>query len=96
MSETRTEEWRAFVRELGHRLSSLRVAKGFSQAELAAAAGLSRGACQRLESGESKPHEPANPQLSTLAGLCRALGISIDELVPDWWPDVSQGRAEAD
>jgi DNA-binding Xre family transcriptional regulator len=90
------EGWRLFVRELGHRLAGARVAKGWSQAELAAAASISVGACQRLESGESKHREPANPQLSTLAGVCGALGLRIGDLLPDWCPDVTGNAAEAD
>lgn len=73
----------------GAPLAGARVAKGWSQAELAAAASISVGACQRLESGESKHREPANPQLSTLAGVCGALGLRIGDLLPDWCPDVT-------
>lgn len=95
MREIGDQEWPVFAREFGHRLGRARLAKGFTQAKLAAVAGLSEGACQRLENGESKHREPANPSLHTLAALCQALEIDLDDLVPHWWPDVTKGRAEA-
>jgi len=66
---------------LGERLAQLRVSRGLTQAELAAAAGVAKRTVERVESGESI-------QLLTMIRLSRVLGLMehIDQLVPDQKP----------
>jgi transcriptional regulator with XRE-family HTH domain len=61
---------------LAVRLKRLREAAGLSQQDLAVAAGLSVGMVAQLEQGKR-----ADPRVSTVAGLARVLGVTIDELV---------------
>lgn len=63
------------AREMGRRLKRLREAKGLTQAELAAAADLSRGYLIRLEAGQQ------DPTLGTLERLAKALKVKLSELV---------------
>jgi transcriptional regulator with XRE-family HTH domain len=60
---------------MGRRLKRLREAKGLTQAELAAAADLSRGYLIRLEAGQQ------DPTLGTLERLAKALKVKLSELV---------------
>lgn len=71
----------AIMAELGERLAQLRVSRGLTQAELAAAAGVAKRTVERVESGESI-------QLLTLVRLCRVLGLmdGLDQLVPEQGP----------
>ena len=66
----------AIEAELGRRLEGARLAANVSQAELAAAAGISRRTVTRLENGEGV-------SLDTLIRVMRALGIAgrLDALV---------------
>jgi transcriptional regulator with XRE-family HTH domain len=59
----------------GRNLRSLRKAKGVSQEELEFNSGLSKNVVGNLERGE------ANPTLTTIKALAKALGISPKELV---------------
>jgi len=68
---------RVLERRFQRSLKALRLAKGWTQEELAARADLSPRHLQALEAGER-----ANPNLHTLAALCQALGVGLDELVP--------------
>ena len=85
------EDWARFSAELGRNLHRLRVAASLSQEDLAYSAGLSRYTYQKFEKGESKPGTPMNPRLFTLLSLAQALGVSLEELVPPTWPDLSDG-----
>lgn len=64
---------------LGRRLAELRKAKGLTQEALAHQVGISRNHLQLLELGLSDraKRTPSNPQLSTLAALCRQLGATF-------------------
>ncbi len=53
----------------------LRVAAGISQAELAAAAAVTKSTVAAIEQGR------ANPRLDTLEAIARALGIEVAELL---------------
>ena len=62
-------------REVGHRLSGIRHARGLSLAELAAATGLSISTLSRLESGLRRP------TLEVLLVLARVYRVTLDQLV---------------
>jgi transcriptional regulator with XRE-family HTH domain len=68
----------AVLRELGHRLEHLRLARNISQAELGRMAGVSRATVVRVEAGDSV-------QMSTMVKLWRALDLlaEIDRAVPE-------------
>jgi transcriptional regulator with XRE-family HTH domain len=68
----------AVVRELGHRLGRLRLARNISQEALGQIAGVSRATIIRVERGESV-------QMSTMVKLWRALDLlpDIDHAVPE-------------
>jgi transcriptional regulator with XRE-family HTH domain len=61
---------------IGGRLTKARTEKGLSQADLATAAGLDRGAIRLIENGGRK-----NPQVQTIGALARVLGVSTDWLI---------------
>ena len=69
------------LRELGERLSRLRLQRNLTQAKLADEAGLDRKAVLRIEAGEPV-------QLVTLVRVLRALGRldALDALVPELQP----------
>jgi transcriptional regulator with XRE-family HTH domain len=83
--------WQEFAKELGQRLGRVRIARGLSQERVAHLAGISAYTYQKFEKGESRPGTPMNPQLKTLFAVCQALEISVEELLPDWWPDLRAG-----
>jgi transcriptional regulator with XRE-family HTH domain len=60
---------------MARRLRARRAARGWSQARLAQAAGISRGYLIRLEAAEQ------DPTLTVLARLAKALKVSLVELV---------------
>ncbi|TAL43515.1 MAG: XRE family transcriptional regulator [Salinibacterium sp.] len=80
------EDWAKYSAEVGRKLHRLRIAKGMSQEDLAYAAGLSRYTYQKFEKGESRPGEPANPHLRTIAALAGALDTPLAHLLPEWVP----------
>jgi transcriptional regulator with XRE-family HTH domain len=61
---------------LAKRIRELRNKKDLSQEKLARLAGVSYNTIVKIESGESK-----NPTIKTMAGIAKALGISLDELI---------------
>ena len=62
------------------RLHALRKEQDLSQAQVAQAAGIAVLTYRKLEQGESNPGKPANPRLSTLAALSKALGTTVGYL----------------
>ena len=68
----------AALGELGRRLAALRLNRGWTQAELAAAAGVSKRTVERLEAGEST-------QLANVIRALRALERleGLDALLPE-------------
>jgi transcriptional regulator with XRE-family HTH domain len=66
---------------LGERVRQLRIAAGMSQQTLAVAAGLSISVVAQLEQGLRE-----DPRISTVAAIARALGVTIDELMPKTGP----------
>ena len=57
-----------------NRVRVVREARGMSAAELARRAGISRSHLYLIEQGRTEP------TVSVVLGLCRALGVSFDEL----------------
>ncbi len=92
MTGPRTDEWAAYVRELGLTLNRLRTEAGLSQEKVAHAAGLTRGYYHQLEKGESRVGRVANPTLLNLVALAQALGTTVEALLPPEPPDVRVGR----
>ncbi|TAJ49459.1 MAG: XRE family transcriptional regulator [Herbiconiux sp.] len=84
--------WPEFARELGLSLERLRRKRGLSQEAVAYAAGLSRYTYQKFERGESMPGSPANPSLRNVMALAQVLGATLDEVLPQPWPDLRAGR----
>jgi transcriptional regulator with XRE-family HTH domain len=60
---------------LAKKIRELRNKKGFSQDRLARLANVSYNTIVKIESGESK-----NPTFQTMAGIAKALDVSLDEL----------------
>jgi len=60
------------------RIRELRRRKGLSQEKLARLANVSFITVVKIESGESK-----HPTIQTMAGIAKALGISLDELIKE-------------
>ena len=58
------------------RIRELRNKKRLSQEKLARLADVSYNTIVKIESGESK-----HPTIQTMAGIAKALGISLDELI---------------
>ena len=81
-----------FSRELGVTLQRLRLERGLSQERLAHMAGISSYTYQKFEKGESKPGTPMNPRLFTLLSLAEVLEVTLEDLVPNDWPDLTEGR----
>lgn len=63
---------------IGERVRTLRERAEMSQQELASKAGLSVSIVSQLERGRS-----ADPRISTLRGLAKALNVSVHELIND-------------
>lgn len=68
---------RSFGARLGARIRARRTAKGWSQAELAEAAGVGANYVGILERGVKLP------TLDTLVSLAKALGVSVADLLDD-------------
>ncbi len=86
-------DWNDYARRLGTELQRRRIELGMSQERLAAAAGITRYTYQKLEKGESAPGSPSNPSLRTLMAVAQQLDLTLDELLPKPWPDLSGGSA---
>jgi len=61
---------------LSERIRKLRIKKGLSQEKLARLADVSYNTIVKIESSQSK-----HPTIQTVAGIAKALDISLDELV---------------
>lgn len=60
---------------LSKKIRELRIKKSLSQEKLARLADVSYNTIVKIESGESK-----NPTFHTMAGIAKALSISLDDL----------------
>jgi transcriptional regulator with XRE-family HTH domain len=61
---------------IGQRVHAARIAAGLSQGQLAERAGVAQAAISRIERGETR-----EPGVLIMAGIARALELTIDELV---------------
>jgi ribosome-binding protein aMBF1 (putative translation factor) len=78
LAQRRKEQARRSGRQtLGERIRAAREARGYTQVNLAAAAGISQGYLSQIERDEREP------TLSIAARLAGALGVSLDELAGD-------------
>ncbi|HEV2963441.1 MAG TPA: helix-turn-helix transcriptional regulator [Candidatus Angelobacter sp.] len=68
-------DFKEFQKSLGRRICDLRKQKGWSQEEFAYESGLGRASMGTIERGE------ANIRLSTMLGICQALGTTVCELL---------------
>lgn len=73
------------ARELGAFLKRTREASGASQEDVAHRAGISRNHLQVIEMGLSDraSKKPFNPHLSVLLNMCRALDVSMTDVIID-------------
>jgi len=80
ITENITDE--SVLRELGERLTAVRLERNLTQAALAEQAGVSKRTVERLESGQ------VATQLSGFLRVCRTLGLleRFDALVPEPLP----------
>lgn len=60
---------------LAKRIRELRIKKGFSQEKLARLADVALNTVVKIEAEESK-----HPTIQTVAGIAKALGVSLDDL----------------
>lgn len=74
---------------MGGNLQRHRLERGYSQERVAYEAGLSRYTYQKLEKGESRPGDPANPRLQTLLAIAQVLGVELTDLLPPKTPDLT-------
>jgi transcriptional regulator with XRE-family HTH domain len=70
------------ISDLARHVRQLREAAGMSQQALAIAAGLSISVVTQLEQGTK-----ADPRISTVVALAKALGVSVDALVAEGHSD---------
>jgi transcriptional regulator with XRE-family HTH domain len=63
---------------LAERVRGARIKKKLSQEKLARLANISYNTIVKIESGESK-----NPTIQTMAGISKALDISLDRLIEE-------------
>ena len=77
---------------LASNVYDLRTERGMTQAALAKAVGIAQPRIAEIERGE------ANPRLSTIGRLARALDTTVSELlkVPAWHSASTESRANAD
>ncbi|KAA8829711.1 helix-turn-helix domain-containing protein [Bifidobacterium myosotis] len=85
---TPSGSWNQYVRELGLNMQRIRISRGLSQERVAYEAGLSRYTYQKFEKGESMPETPANPSLRNIMAIAQVLNVTLDELLPEPWPDL--------
>lgn len=61
--------------KLGKNLKRIRTAKGITQGDIVRKLGLGRGFISNIENGK------ANPTLSTITKIAKAIGVSVGELM---------------
>jgi len=79
------------AKAISQRIKGLREAAGLSQQELAVKADLSVSQVAKLEQGSK-----ADPRVSTMLSLARALGVLPGAIVDDLFPPRSTPEAEAE
>src|SRR5262245_3867994 len=85
--ERRAETLLGLRMPIGNRVKELRVKRGMTQLELAKVTGLSLSIITQLEQGLT-----ADPKMSTLKALAKALGVTMDELAANDEPPPKRGQ----
>lgn len=83
--------WPAYARQIGTNIQRFRIERRLTQEQVAYAAGLTRYTFQKFEKGESMPGAPANPGLRNIMAIAQVLGVTLDELLPQPWPELRAG-----
>lgn len=81
--------WESYAQGIGSKIQRRRVERGYSQERVAYEARLSRYTYQKLEKGESRPGDPANPRLQTLLAIAQVLEVELTDLLPEAAPDLT-------
>ncbi|TSE00153.1 helix-turn-helix transcriptional regulator [Skermania sp. ID1734] len=76
-------EWRTYGLSLAHRLKLLRGLRGMSQEKLSEVSGIHRNQVSNLERNVSRDEGSADPRLSTIFKLARALDVPPEVLIPN-------------
>lgn len=84
--------WNAYAKELGTRLRRLRTERDIGEERLAYLSGITRYTYQKLEKGDSAPGAAANPSLRNVMAIAQQLDVSLDQLLPLPWPDLTDRR----
>ncbi|MFT4233412.1 MAG: helix-turn-helix transcriptional regulator [Microbacterium sp.] len=91
-----SDQWAEFALRLGVNIQRLRVQRGLTQEQLAYGSGIARCTFQKFEKGESMPGTSANPSLKNIMAIAQVLDVTLDELVPEEWPDLRAGGVTVD
>ena len=93
MAKRRPEDdWDVFATTLGLNIQRIRLARGLTQDHVASSAGIGRTTYQRLEGGDGRSEPSANPSLRNVMAVAQALGVPVEELLPQRRPDLRGGR----
>jgi transcriptional regulator with XRE-family HTH domain len=92
VSDSPSESYWKYASDLGVALSRARATRGYSQEQLAAAAGITAFTYRKIEKGVSNPGSPSNPQLHTLLAIAEVLGVPLVSLLPHDPGDIAPGR----
>lgn len=76
-------EWRTYGLSIASRLRLLRAHRELSQDQLAERSGLHRNQISNIERNTSRDDGCADPQMSTIFKLARALNVTPSTLIPD-------------
>jgi transcriptional regulator with XRE-family HTH domain len=77
-------EWGTYGDSFGHRVITLRKARGFSQERLGQLSGMHRNQISNIERNvSSKQDKFSDPHLSTVYKIARALDVHPSLLIPD-------------
>lgn len=82
---SRDFEVREIARAIGAICAKHRKDLGLSQENFAVMIGLNPKHFQTIEAGMSSKGRTANPQLGTLAAICRGLEMTLPEFVDEVW-----------
>ncbi|MDO5723955.1 MAG: helix-turn-helix transcriptional regulator [Flaviflexus sp.] len=81
----RDYEVREIARAIGAICARHRKKTGLSQEKFAVMAGINPKHFQTIEAGVNSKGGSANPQLGTLAAMCRGLEIPLPEFIDEVW-----------
>ncbi|CAM3009308.1 helix-turn-helix domain-containing protein [Skermania piniformis] len=87
-------EWRTYGLSIAKRVRALRTHRALSQDQLAELSGLHRNQISNIERNTSRDDGCADPQMSTIYRLARALDVAPSALIPDADHQVNERSAE--